>query len=299
MNRARQIAKRVATMDAEREAVVDRCQRLTKPAIVKLRAAIVSAFKDGTDPRNPFKVAQKEIQEVTQEGMLASHVVATANQYKYIAKVRGIKLDRSPLSPTMQRLAKIVDLTNGDLNAIRSRYAVRAKDASVDAMEAAQELIGSKAREIAAQGLGTRDGVAALKDAMDSAGLGVQNPRLLETVYRTEFQIAYQGARLQANNAPEIQDILWGYEYVTVGDDRVRPTHAALDGARFAKDDPKWATLAPPNGWNCRCSFIEIFNDQPAFASKNLPPASVNEGGVMVPVAPDDGFGFNPANVGR
>jgi len=284
-------------MDAEREAVVDIAQRMTRPVIVQLRRGLIEAFKDGRKPDKVFAQARKQIENITNEGMLAAHVAATANTAQMIAKVRGIKLDRTALSPMMDRLKKIADLTGSDLNEIRARYAVRAADTSDDAIAAAQELIGSKAREIAAKGLGTRDGVSALREAMDSAGLGTQNPRLLETVYRTEFSVAYNGARLQANEAPELDEIIVAYQYVTVGDDRVRPTHAALDGATFAKNDPKWKTLAPPNGWNCRCSFIEILDNEDF--TPNPPPKFTNDGGVKVPVVPDDGFGFNPSSIGR
>lgn len=45
-------------------------------------------------------------------------------------------------------------------------------------------------------------------------------------------------------------------EYRTVGDNRVRKEHAKLDGMVFAKDDPIWDKIYPPNDWNCRCTVI-------------------------------------------
>ena len=45
-------------------------------------------------------------------------------------------------------------------------------------------------------------------------------------------------------------------EYRTVGDNRVRKTHKELDGKVFAKDDPIWNKIYPPNDWNCRCTVI-------------------------------------------
>ena len=41
--------------------------------------------------------------------------------------------------------------------------------------------------------------------------------------------------------------------YVTVGDERVRVSHAALNGLQRPMSDPIWNTIYPPNGWNCRC----------------------------------------------
>lgn len=49
-------------------------------------------------------------------------------------------------------------------------------------------------------------------------------------------------------------DIFPTLEYVTVGDDRVRPDHAALDGLRRPVNDPIWKTIHPQNGWRCRCT---------------------------------------------
>ena len=46
--------------------------------------------------------------------------------------------------------------------------------------------------------------------------------------------------------------------YETVGDGRVRPDHAALEGVCLPVDDPFWAIAYPPNGWNCRCRVLRV-----------------------------------------
>lgn len=45
-------------------------------------------------------------------------------------------------------------------------------------------------------------------------------------------------------------------EYSTVGDHRVRPTHAALDKFTALKTDPVWRRIYTPNGFGCRCTVI-------------------------------------------
>ena len=45
-------------------------------------------------------------------------------------------------------------------------------------------------------------------------------------------------------------------EYSTVGDNRVRPEHEALDKFTAPKSDVVWRRIYPPNGWNCRCTVI-------------------------------------------
>jgi SPP1 gp7 family putative phage head morphogenesis protein len=47
-------------------------------------------------------------------------------------------------------------------------------------------------------------------------------------------------------------------QYVTVGDDRVRPSHAELDGLKRRVDDPIWREIWPQNGWGCRCTVIQL-----------------------------------------
>ena len=71
----------------------------------------------------------------------------------------------------------------------------------------------------------------------------------LQTIYRTESQLAFGGsqfARLQKikHNFP-----LW--EYSAILDQRTRPSHAKLSGSIFRADDNEFW---PPLGWNCRCT---------------------------------------------
>ena len=47
-------------------------------------------------------------------------------------------------------------------------------------------------------------------------------------------------------------------QYRTAGDDRVRPEHAALEGVTLPMDDPFWEEYYPPNGWNCRCTVVQV-----------------------------------------
>lgn len=42
----------------------------------------------------------------------------------------------------------------------------------------------------------------------------------------------------------------------------MRPEHRLLEGVRLPKDDPFWKRYLPPNGWNCRCTVLEIWNDE-------------------------------------
>jgi SPP1 gp7 family putative phage head morphogenesis protein len=90
----------------------------------------------------------------------------------------------------------------------------------------------------------------AVRQVAEVAGDTLSVP-VIETMVRDQINLAYMSGRMEANRDPAVDEILWGYEYVTVGDDRVRPEHAMLDGVRLPKDDPFWRTNMPPNGFNC------------------------------------------------
>ena len=79
-----------------------------------------------------------------------------------------------------------------------------------------------------------------------------------------------------------MQEILWGYKYVTVGDARVRADHQQFEGVTLPKDDKFWDTFTPPNGYQCRCMAIPIFSERPAVK----PPRNIE------PI--DEDFEFHP-----
>lgn len=50
----------------------------------------------------------------------------------------------------------------------------------------------------------------------------------------------------------------YNLQYRTAGDDRVREEHAALDGITLPPSDKFWDSYLPPNGWNCRCTAVQV-----------------------------------------
>lgn len=69
----------------------------------------------------------------------------------------------------------------------------------------------------------------------------------------------YETAVLTAESASNYQQLIGStklfpyWMYRTVGDENVRPEHAALDGLILPANDPRWNKIFPPNGWKCRC----------------------------------------------
>lgn len=82
------------------------------------------------------------------------------------------------------------------------------------------------------------------------------NQDYLEAEYNTAIassQSAAEWQRIVAN-----KDILPLLQYQTAGDMRVRPTHAELDNIVRPVEDGFWDNYYPPNGWNCRCTTIQL-----------------------------------------
>lgn len=77
---------------------------------------------------------------------------------------------------------------------------------------------------------------------------------------RTEYNTAVGSAQMAAkwNRFYKDKNVLPLLQYRTVEDDRVRPSHAALDLVIKNIDDPFWDMYYPPNGWNCRCDVIQV-----------------------------------------
>ncbi|WP_159428207.1 phage portal protein family protein [Brevinema andersonii] len=73
----------------------------------------------------------------------------------------------------------------------------------------------------------------------------------LQLVYRQNMANAFSEGRFK--QMMQATDVFPNWEYITIGDGKVRPSHAALDGQIRRYDDPFWNMWYPPNGFNCRC----------------------------------------------
>lgn len=50
----------------------------------------------------------------------------------------------------------------------------------------------------------------------------------------------------------------YNLQYRTAGDNRVRPEHAELNRITLPITDAFWESYYPPNGWNCRCTVVQV-----------------------------------------
>jgi SPP1 gp7 family putative phage head morphogenesis protein len=184
---------------------------------------------------------------------------------------------------TKSRLA----LTERDISELTQVYGKLAVRVTGDAAGLLEQRASEAMGEIVEQGLHVGGGVTRMREAFDAAGFTPANPFTLENIVRTQIQMAYGAGRWNASEDDAIQEILWGHEYVTVGDDRVREEHALLEGTRAPHDDPIWNEIWTPNGFSCRCSIMDIFNGDEGTETQ-YPPEGAHA---------DEGWNFNPGKV--
>ena len=76
---------------------------------------------------------------------------------------------------------------------------------------------------------------------------------------RAEYNFVHASATMAAKWEEFMQDgDRYNLQYRTAHDDRVRPEHAALDRVTLPITDPFWESYYPPNGWNCRCTVVQV-----------------------------------------
>lgn len=137
------------------------------------------------------------------------------------------------------------------------------------------EKIRDALAEIAREGGTPQDFQRAVEKLTGPAGVDKLNAFTLDTAFNTAMQKAYSAGRLQQMREPHMVDALPFWQYWTVGDDRVRPEHAVLDGFMARAIDPVWHKIYPPSGFNCRCSVVPIPGDEALKIDKNA-----SEGGM-------------------
>lgn len=116
-------------------------------------------------------------------------------------------------------------------------------------------------------------GSAILQATLNKLGVGDYSQSQIETIYATEVARAYHTGRRQMDMR-RWNDI-WGFRYVTMRDDRVRPTHASWEGTVLKKGNRFWKTHFVPCGWNCRCQIVTIYKT-PGYTPHEVPPGKIN-----------------------
>lgn len=180
-------------------------------------------------------------------------------------------------------LAYLNRKTKIDLNELQRKYDTLALKVLSSASDSINNELTKTVDSLIREGVHVKEARQVLGAKFDQLGLKPASKSQLETIFRTQTQIAFASGKYKAERETGyIEKELWGYRYVTTGDDRVRPMHAALEGTTLPKEHPFWEMFYPPNGWNCRCQAIPLFEP----AEIIPPPLAINGH----PIVPDVGF---------
>ena len=101
---------------------------------------------------------------------------------------------------------------------------------------------------------------AMLSPAGELVNVQLGSTRRLETIYRTNTQVAYQIGRWKGFEAAAASHPY--LKYIAVMDGNTRPSHGALNNRVFRIDDPIIRYVYPPNGFNCRCRMTALSAEQ-------------------------------------
>lgn len=101
------------------------------------------------------------------------------------------------------------------------------------------------------------------------------------------------GASLMASRWQQIEKDgdRYDLQYRTAQDDRVREDHAILHGTTLPPSDPFWSLYLPPNGWNCRCTAVQVRKGK---YPQSDPELSMLRGNNCTENAKQQIFRFNP-----
>lgn len=282
-SKERKLAK---DMNDERELLENKGVPIALSLGFQLQSKVLAAYKAR---RNPIKVIGslfRKTKPLLRDGMVAAHLLGVNRKEK---QVLSLSVYTSGISAALRRSK----LSRKELDRLSIKYGVEVTGVLGDMERVAKESISKTLLIIKTRGLVLAEGVKLLQENFEKLGLTPANSATLESIFRTQMQISYSAGRWQSDQDPDVQEILWGYKYVTVGDTRVRPTHAALEGVTLPKDSTIWNEIFPPNGYNCRCLAIPIFDTR----SVVKPKSSAVIGGMTVKPGADKGFAFNPGKV--
>jgi SPP1 gp7 family putative phage head morphogenesis protein len=109
---------------------------------------------------------------------------------------------------------------------------------------------------------------------------------------RAEYNFAAASAQMAAKWEQFAADgDRYHLQYRTMKDDKVRPAHAELDGVTRPQSDPFWETFYPPNGYNCRCTVVQV---RPSRYPATEPEEAEARGNAALERDPKGMFRFNP-----
>lgn len=247
-----------------------------------IKKKAVDSFLKNEDPFEVKSILLNGYQDVLARAMKVSYLAGWKRVESEAFKQQLKLSEMSDLERTLEKL------TSSDVVAeLEAQLETRALRVLQDSTDEVEGKLRSVINQLIAEGATAKRGTQELGKAFDKLGLTPANPYQIENIFRTQTQLMYGAAKDHAEQSPEVQEILFGYKYVTVGDNRVRDEHAAMEGVVFEKGDPLIDTWYPPNGYSCRCLMIALFSRPPGRLRR--PPADLPQ--------VDPQFAFRPGHI--
>ena len=260
-----------------------------------LSVAILRAYKNREDVVSALYGFLDIFEVQIVQALVAAHASGILESIVRAANHLGKGL--GPYDAAVSVAKRRMNMTKNQIKNLQDLYGSYASNVTHGMGMTVEKKARKAVKEIIERNYHVKKGMAHLRSSLTKAGVTATNPWMLETTVRTQIQIAYSAGRWEGNQIPEIQDVLWGFEYITAGDFRVRPEHEMLEGVRQPKEHPIWTSIWPPNGFNCRCDVIEIYKDQPRKHVVKDIPAAKEIGGKLVVPGPDASWAINHGEI--
>lgn len=139
-----------------------------------------------------------------------------------------------------------------DLDGIRQRSFTASNLAAGTIRVRAQRLLGQALTD----GLTRKEFADQIRSAETSLGIEPSSHGYLRTVFDTNVATNYGAGRMRQITDPAVSRRRPFVEYRAILDSRNRESHRALHGTIYRIDSEAWRNIAPPNGYNCRCSMV-------------------------------------------
>jgi SPP1 gp7 family putative phage head morphogenesis protein len=170
----------------------------------------------------------------------------------------GFNVDDFPADDVAGYIRALTPVTRQIFDGLSAQYRKDAFTLAGAADVRLIEKIRDELANVAQKGETVEQFEAAVNALTDDAGMARLDAFTLDTAFNTAMQRAYSLGRYDQMKDPAVATVLPYWQYWTVGDMRVRPEHAVLDGFTARAEDPVWMKIYPPNGFNCRCSVVPI-----------------------------------------
>ena len=236
-----------------------------KAAKLVLAPTLAKALATYRRGKNPGVVVVREmakLEDILAETMYAAHLAGWLGIAVPLREYLKKQLKLSVHGSAVARFEKLIGISEAARSELKAKYSSAAVEVVKDSSDAVNLKLLKKMRDMTARGVHVREGVRELGDAMAASGITPSSSFNVEAIFRTQTSAAYSAGRWEAAQEPGIAEYIWGFTYITAGDDRVRERHIGLHNVTLKKDDPRWASIWPVNGWACRCTTIEHYGPE-------------------------------------